>query len=197
MNNLFNPQLTKQIIIGTKSQSRRKLFKMMNLKFQYRSANINERAVKNLKNNGYDALKIAEAKATHLSIKNKNKIIVTFDTTILHMGKTIYKCQTKKCCKNTLKSFNNTTHNLYTGMVFMINNSLIRSYLTKTKIVFKKNKIIDVNKYVEKNFNQISSAVGCYNLEDKGKTLFKNIEKSYFNVIGVDMINFLKILRSF
>jgi septum formation protein len=196
MNNFINPQLTKQVIIGTKSQSRRKLFKMMNLKFQYRSANINEKAVKNLKNDKYDALKIAKAKATHLSKKNKNKIIITFDTTILHMKKTIYKCQTKNCCKDTLKSFNNTSHNLYTGMVFMVNNSLIRSSLTKTKIEFKKNKIIDVNKYVERNFNQISSAVGCYNVEGRGKKFFKNIENSYFNVIGIDIINFLKILRS-
>ena len=78
----------------------------------------------------------------------------------------------------------------------MINNSLIRSSLTKTKIVFKKNKLIDINKYVERNFNQISSAVGCYNVEGKGKTFFKNIEKSYFNVIGIDIVNFLKILRS-
>ena len=196
MNNLFNPQLTKQVIIGTKSQSRRKLFKQMNLKFQYRSANINEKAVKDLKNNKYDALKIAKAKATHLSKKNKNKIIITFDTTILHMRKTIYKCHTKKCCKKTLKSFNNTSHNLYTGMVFMINNSLIEASLTKTKIVFKKNKNIDINDYVEKNFKQISSAVGCYNIESKGKLFFKNIEKSYFNVIGLDVIKFLKILRS-
>ena len=196
MNNFINPQLAKQIIIGTKSRSRRKLFKMMNLKFQYRAANINEKAVINLKNDKYDALKIAKAKATHLSKKNKNKIIITFDTTILHMRKTIYKCHTKKCCKDTLKSFNNTSHNLYTGMIFMMNNSLIRSSLTKTKIVFKKNKIIDINKYVERNFNQISTAVGCYNVEGKGKIFFKNIEKSYFNVIGIDMINFLKILRS-
>ena len=196
MNNLFDPQLTKQVIIGTSSQSRRKLFKMMNLQFQYRSANINEKAVRNLKNNKYDALKIAKAKASHLSKKNKNKIIITFDTTILHMRKTIYKCHTKKCCKNTLKSLNNTSHNLYTGMVFMINNDLIRASLTKTKIVFKKNKIVDINNYVEKNFKQISSAVGCYNIESKGKLFFRNIEKSYFNVIGMDIINFLKILKS-
>ena len=196
MNNLFNPQLTKRVIIGTKSQSRRKLLKMMNLKFKYQPANINEKDVKNLKNDKYDALKIAKAKATHLSKKNKNKIIITFDTTILHMRKTIYKCHTMECCKNTLKTFNNTTHNIYTGMVFMINERLIKASLSKTKIVFKKNKIIDINKFVERNFNQISSAVGCYNVEGKGKIFFKNVEKSYFNVIGIDMINFLKILRS-
>ena len=63
MNNLFNPQLTKQVIIGTSSQSRIKLFKMMNLQFQYRSANINEKAVRNLKNNKYDALKNSKSKS--------------------------------------------------------------------------------------------------------------------------------------
>ncbi len=196
MNNLFNPQSIKQVIIGTKSQSRRKLLKMMNLKFQYRSANINEKAIKNLKNDKYDALKIAKAKAAHLSKKNKNKIIITFDTIILHRGKTIFKCNTKKCCNKTLKSFNNTSHNLYTGMVFMINNCLIGSSLTKTKIDFKKNKIKDINEYVEENFKEISSAVGCYNIEGKGNSFFKDIEKSYFNVIGIDIINFLKILKS-
>ena len=81
-------------------------------------------------------------------------------------------------------------------MVFMINNNLIRSSLTETKIVFKKNKVIDINKYVERNFKQISSAVGCYNIEGKGKIFFQNIEKSYFNIIGIDIINLLKILRT-
>ena len=69
----------------------------------------------------YDALKIAEAKANHLSKKYKNKIIVAFDTTILFRKKTIYKCDSKKCCIQLLKDFSNKSHFLYTGMVFMIN----------------------------------------------------------------------------
>ena len=67
MNKSLNPQLTKQVIIGTKSQSRRKILKLMNLKFQYRSPNINEKKVKDLNNDKYDALKIAKAKAEYLS----------------------------------------------------------------------------------------------------------------------------------
>ena len=90
MDKSLNPQLTKQVIIGTKSQSRRKIFKLMNLKFQYRSPNINEKKVKDLNNDKYDALKIAKAKAEYLSKKYSNKIIVTFDTTILFKKKTIY-----------------------------------------------------------------------------------------------------------
>ena len=76
MNNLFNPQLSKFLIIGTKSKSRKKLFKALNLNFNYKSANINEKNVPNLKNNKFDALKIATAKAMHLSSKYKNKVII-------------------------------------------------------------------------------------------------------------------------
>ena len=67
MNKSLNPQLTKQVIIGTKSQSRRKIFKLMNLKFHYRSPNISEKKVKDLNDDKYDALKIAKAKAEYLS----------------------------------------------------------------------------------------------------------------------------------
>ena len=62
-------------------------FIVLNLSFKFRSANIDERKVKNINNNKYDALKIAEAKASHLSKKYKNKIIVAFDTTILFRKK--------------------------------------------------------------------------------------------------------------
>ena len=196
MNNPFNPQITKQVIIGTKSQSRRKIFKSMKLRFQYKSPNINEKKVKNLNNDKYDALKIAKAKAEHLSKKYRNKIIVTFDTTILFKRKTIYKCGSTECCKSTLKAFNGKSHDLYTAMIFMINNNLIKSTLSKTKITFKNTKVKDINNYVEKNFKQISMAVGCYNIEGKGRIFFEEIYGSYFNIIGIDVINFLKILKS-
>ena len=81
-------------------------------------------------------------------------------------------------------------------MIFMINNKLIKSTLTKTKITFKNTRVRVINNYVEKNFKQVSKAVGCYNIEGKGKVFFKDIYGSYFNIIGIDAINFLKTLKS-
>ena len=196
MNNFINPQITNQIIIGTKSQSRRKLFHSLSLPFKFRSANINERKVKNIKNNKYDALKIAEAKANYLSSKYKNKIIVAFDTTILFRNKTVYKCNTKNCCIKLLKDFNNKSHVLYTGMVFMINNKVIKKCLSETKINFSKNSHQSIQSYVNKNFSKIKSAVGCYNIEGPAKKFFENIEGSFYNIIGLDIIKFLRNLKS-
>ena len=195
MNNLFTPQFTKQVIIGTKSKSRRDLFKKLKLNFNYRSANIDEKKVSNLKNNQNDALKIAIAKARHLSSKYKNKMIITFDTTILFKRKIIYKCTNPECCVRLLNSFSNKQHILYTGMVFMVNNKIIQKKLTKTRILFNNNDKKKISNYVKKNFKQIKSAVGCYNLEGMGIDLFYSIDKSYYNVLGIDIINFLKLLR--
>ena len=196
MNNFINPQITKQIIIGTKSQSRRKLFHSLNLPFKFRSANIDERKVKNINNNKYDALKIAEAKANYLSSKYKNKIIVAFDTTILFRNKTDYKCDTEKCCVQLLKDFNSKSHVLYTWMIFMVNNKIIKKSLSQTKIYFKRNSHQSIQSYVNKNFSKIKSAVGCYNIEGPAKIFFDNIEGSFYNIIGLDIIKFLRSLKS-
>ena len=196
MNNFINPQITKQIIIGTKSQSRRKLFHSLNLPFKFRSANIDERKVKNINNNKYDALKIAEAKANHLSSKYKNKIIVAFDTTILFRNKTVYKCDTEECCIQLLKDFNSKSHVLYTGMIFMINNKIIKKSLSQTKIYFNRNSHQSIQFFVNKNFSKIKSAVGCYNIEGQAKKFFENIEGSFYNIIGLDIIKFLRSLKS-
>jgi len=196
MNNFINPQITKQIIIGTKSQSRRKLFHSLNLPFKFRSANIDERKVKNINDNKYDALKIAEAKANHLSSKYKNKIIVTFDTTILFRNKTVYKCDTEKCCIQLLKDFNSKSHVLYTGMIFMINNKIIKKSLSQTKINFKRNSNQSIQSFANKNFSKIKFAVGCYNIEGPAKKFFKDIEGSFYNIIGLDIIKFLRSLKT-
>ena len=136
------------------------------------------------------------AKGGYINKKYSNKIIVTFDTTILFKKKTIYKCASPECCKRTLKAFNDKSHDLYTAMIFMVNNNLIKSTLTKTKITFKNTRVKDINKYVDKNFKQISKAVGCYNIEGPAKKLFKNIEGSFYNIIGLDIIKFLRSLKS-
>ena len=196
MNNFINPHITKQVIIGTKSPSRRKLFHDLGLSLKFRSANIDEKKVKNINNNKYDALKIAEAKAHYLSNKHKNKIIITFDTTILFRNKTIYKCDCEECCLQLLKSFGNKSHHLYTGMVFMINNKVIKKTLSHTKINFNQNSQGLIKSYVHKNFSKIKAAVGCYNIEGPAKIFFHNIEGSFYNIIGLDILKFLRNLRS-
>ena len=196
MNYYINPQAISRTIIGTKSTSRKKIFKDLNLNFKYKSANIDEKKVDGLNNNKSDALKIAKAKASYLSSKYKNKLIVTFDTAINFKKRTIYKCDNINSCLHLLNQFSGDVHYIYTGMVFMMNNKIISSQLKETKIMFNKVYTIDLKNYLKKNYKTVSKAVGCYNIEGEGKFLFNEIYDSYFNIIGVDIIKFLNTIKN-
>ena len=81
-------------------------------------------------------------------------------------------------------------------MVFMINNKIIKKDLSETKISFNKNSHKIIQSYVNKNFSRVKSAVGCYNIEGPAKKFFENIEGSFHNIIGLDIIKFLRSLKS-
>ena len=62
-------------------------------------------------------------------------------------------------------------------------------------ITFKKNKNIDIKKYVNKYFNKIVNSVGCYNIESEGKELIDNIKGSYYAILGVPLIPLFRKIK--
>ena len=126
---------------------------------------------------------------------SKDSDVINHAYNFFFKKKIIYKYKKPECCSELLYSLNNKNHFLYTGMIFMVNNKIIKKKLTKTKVNFGNNDKKNIKRYVEKNFSSIKNAVGCYNIEGSGINLFKNISKSYFNVLGLDIISFLKFMR--
>ena len=81
-------------------------------------------------------------------------------------------------------------------MVFMNNNKIIKKNLSETKIKFNKNSHQLIQSYVNNNFTKIKSAVGCYNIEGQAKNFFEDIDGSFYNIIGLDIIKLLRSLKS-
>ena len=81
-------------------------------------------------------------------------------------------------------------------LIFMINNKIIKKSLSQTKIYFNRNSHQSIQLFVNKNFSKIKSSVGCYNIEGPAKKFFENIEGSFYNIIGLDIIKFLRSLKS-
>ena len=194
----FNQQFTNSLIIGTKSSTRRKLFKDAGLIFQYQSPNINEEKI--LQGNKIvqpqQALRLAREKALHLSRINKNSLIVCFDTTVHINKKTIFKSNTKKECFNILNLLNGKTHTLYTACVIIKNKKTLWSTVEKANITFKNNSKKKLKDYVNLHFNKIVNSVGCYNIESHGRQIIEKIDGSYYAILGVPLVSLYRVLRS-
>ena len=193
----FNQQFTNRLLIGTQSNTRRRLFKDAGLNFKYLSPNIEEKKIlsKMQISQSKEALFLAKAKALSLSKLNRNKKIICFDTTVHIKNKTIFKSSTKKECMGVLLSLNGKTHTLYTACVIMENEKILWSIIEKASVTFNNNSKIALIKYVNKNFNKIVNSVGCYNIEAEGKALIKKIEGSYYTILGVPLISLFRKLK--
>ncbi|MDC0862007.1 Maf family protein [Alphaproteobacteria bacterium] len=193
----FNQQLTNRLLIGTQSNTRRRLFKDAGLNFKYLSPNIDEKKIlsKMQISQSKEALFLAKAKALSLSKLNRNKKIICFDTTVHIKNKTIFKSSTKKECMGVLLSLNGKTHTLYTACVIMENEKILWSIIEKASVTFNNNSKIALIKYVNKNFNKIVNSVGCYNIEAEGKALIKKIKGSYYAILGVPLISLFRKLK--
>ena len=193
----FNQQFINNLIIGTQSKTRKKLFKEAGLIFNYKSPNIDEQSI--LLNHkilqSKQALHLAKEKALHLSKKNKDSTVICFDTTIHVNNKTVFKASTRKECLDILRQLNAKKHVLYTACIIMKNKKTLWTIVEKANITFKNNSEKKMRNYVTSYFNKIVNSVGCYNIESHGKEVINKIEGSYFAILGVPLIPLYRELK--
>ncbi|MDA1284604.1 MAG: Maf family protein [Proteobacteria bacterium] len=194
----FNQQHMNTLLIGTQSETRRKLFQYAGLDLEYTSPNIDEKKILQGKKitQSKQALFLAKAKCLHLCELHKNRKIVCFDTTVHIRDKTIFKASTKKECMNVLIKLNGKTHTLYTACIIMKNKKTIWSTAEKALITFKKNSKIELKKYIDAYFIKIVNSVGCYNIESEGKRVIEKIEGSYYSILGIPLIPLYRALKN-
>jgi len=171
------------IILASGSPRRQEFFKGLGIDFEVRLKPVKEDYPERLRH-----FEISDylAQLKSLPFENElqpNDILITSDTIVWHNSKALGKPRTEQEAFDMLKSMSNQTHEVITSVCF----KTIRSEKTinsTTKVAFKEFTDDEIWYYVH-HFNPMDKA-GAYGIQEWiGQIGVKNIEGSYFNVMGL------------
>ena len=192
----------KKIILASRSEDRRKLFKRLAIPFETLITDINEEELKNkIKDPIKLVMKLAEVKVKTAKkiLRDKNPkedaIIIAADTIIQIQRDVIGKAKDKDQAFEILKKLNNKTHKLITGIALtQLNNHKLILDFDKAIVSFLPLSDDEVYSYLD--FDEWKGRAGAYSINDKASMFIKKIEGSPSNVAGIPLQKIFQILKT-
>ncbi|MEJ2295183.1 MAG: Maf family protein [Candidatus Lokiarchaeota archaeon] len=192
----------KKVILASGSGDRRALLERLAIPFDILITNVNEEKYKTRFENPIElVMKLAENKAkTAKKLMNHDvfeidDLIIAADTIIEYDGQIIGKAKNKDQAYMILKTLNNSTHNLITGIaITQFNDSRIITDFERTKVTFMNLTNKEIQTYID--FGEWKGRAGAYSIFDKASMLIKKIEGSPSNVIGLPIQKIYHILKN-
>ncbi|MBI3591712.1 MAG: septum formation protein Maf [Candidatus Melainabacteria bacterium] len=191
----------REIVLASASPRRKKLLKLIGLKFKAVKSKVNEDSlIKKLKKSNpaelVKILSLAKAvSACHGKHLQRNEIIVGFDTIVVCKNKLIGKPKNKKDALNKILFLSDKQHEVFTGIALIdLKKKKVYVDYEMTKVKMKKISRQNAINYI-KTKEPIDKA-GAYAIQGIGKKFVKCIYGDYFNVVGLPLNKFLLMLGS-
>lgn len=182
------------IFLASKSPRRRKLLKILNLKFRSFSVDVDETLIPN-EIPVDTVLRLSSKKLNEAKKFVKDGIIITADTIVVLDNKIINKPVDKKDAEKILRNLSGKTHIVYTGFALhnVKKNKTIFDYET-TEVTFRKLDKQEILDYIESGSPM--DKAGAYGIQDDfGAVFIEKIHGCYYNVVGLPLHKLYKRLK--
>lgn len=189
------------LILASKSLSRRQVLENAGVPFSWRDAGIDEDALKlSWSETGDDpaslALSLAKAKAGAVSFISENPpLVIGCDQILVQEDKLYDKPATMAEARAHLKSFSGRAHQLIAAVCMMQSGKVVWSHVDRADMHVRDLSDSFIDAYLDAAGEQILSSVGAYLLEGVGAQLFERIRGDYFTVLGLPLLPLLEELR--
>lgn len=137
---------------------------------------------------------LAEMKASKVSDKNPNALVIGCDQVLDHNGTLLSKPKTPDDALSQLKLMRGDRHTLLSAAVIYENGKPLWRHIGVVRLRMRDASDVYLEDYVARNWDSIRHAVGAYKLEEEGVRLFSRIEGEYFNVLGMPLLEILNYL---
>ena len=179
-----------KLILASKSKVRKEILDKNNILAEVQPSSIDEDPIKqSLLNENVSpeiiSKNLAELKASKVSQKNFDVLVLGADSVIDLDGELISKPQNREEALGILKKLNGKKHNLVSSVCISKNGSMIWNHTDKATLTMKKFSDKELEEYLSKISDESLYAYNVYQIEGEGKNLFLKIDGDKNTIMGL------------
>ena len=178
------------LILASKSKVRKEILEKNKITVSIQPSTVDEDPIKQslLKEKATPEIiskNLAEIKATKVSFKNFDALVLGADSVIDLNGELISKPKNRDEALVILKKLNGRKHNLVSSACISKNGSMIWNYTDKATLTMKKFSENDLRDYLAKLSDEALYSYNVYQIEGEGRKLFLKIEGDKDTIMGL------------
>ena len=191
-----------KLILASKSKVRKEILDKNNILAEVQPSNVDEDPIKqNLLNENASpeiiSKNLAELKASKVSQKNFDVLVLGADSVIDLDGELISKPQNREEALDILKKLNGKKHNLVSSVCISKNGSMIWNHTDKATLTMKKFSDKELEEYLSKISDESLYAYNVYQIEGEGKNLFLKIDGDKNTIMGLPIKKIQEYLNNY
>ncbi len=191
-----------KLILASKSKVRKEILDSNNIFAQVQHSSVDEEPIKQslLKEKASPEIiskNLAEIKASRVSQKNFDILVLGADSVIDLNGELISKPENREDAFNILKKLNGKKHNLVSSVCISKNGSMIWNYTDKATLTMKNLSDEDLKSYLSRISDETLYSYNVYQIEGEGKNLFLKIEGDQNTIMGLPIKKIKKYLDNY
>ena len=191
-----------KLILASKSKVRKEILDKNNIFVQVQPSSVDEDPIKQslLHENASPEIiskNLAELKASRVSQKNFDVLVLGADSVIDLEGELISKPQNRDEALSILKKLNGKKHNLVSSVCISKNGSMIWNHTDKATLTMKKFSDEELKEYLSKISDESLYAYNVYQIEGEGKNLFLKIDGDKNTIMGLPIKKIQEYLNNY
>ncbi len=179
-----------ELILASKSKVRKDILDKNNIITKVQPSTIDEEPIKQslLKEKISPEIiskNLAEIKASRVSQKNFDTLVLGADSVIDLDGELISKPESRREAFNILQKLNGKKHNLISSVCISKNGSMIWNHTDKATLTMKNFSDENLRKYLSKISDEALYSYNVYQIEGEGRNLFLDIKGDMDTIMGL------------
>ncbi|MDC3030525.1 Maf family nucleotide pyrophosphatase [Candidatus Pelagibacter sp.] len=191
-----------KLILASKSKVRKEILDKNDIIVQVQPSTVDEESIKKslLKENASPEIiskNLAEIKASRVSQKNFDILVLGADSVIDLNGELISKPESREEALKILKKLNGKKHELISSVCISKNGSMIWNYTDRATLTMKIFNDENLKKYLSEISDEALYSYNVYQIEGKGRELFLNIEGDKNTIMGLPIKKIKEYLNNY